>query len=361
MADWFRSCRQLLVRAPNWLGDAVMCLPALEAARHAAPQAQVTLALPAHLAELFAAAEDVDAVLPIARRGAGPRSVLALAGAYREGKYDSALLLPNSFGSALAVWLARIARRAGYARAGRGWMLTDPVEADGRRRALHQVEYYFELVGALGAPADGFDRARRLRLAAPEAARARVRGVLVAERVRPEAPLVVLAPCAVGAGKEWPAERFGRLAALLWSRGAEVALVGAPAERPKTAAAAGPARAAGASVLDLAGRNSVAEMAALFELAAGFVGNDSGPLHLAGALGLPALGVFVSTDPARYRPLGPRTAVLGGPGLDPEPEAVAERLAALMGSANPSASPARLPGPESRAPNPAASPETKGR
>jgi len=361
MSSWIAGCRKLLVRAPNWLGDVVMSLPALEVVKRAAPEASITLALPMHLAELFAGARDVAGVLPIDRRSRVAGSVLSLAMTYRRPGFDSALLLPNSFGSALAVWLARIARRAGYARAGRGWMLTDPVEADGRRRALHQVEYYFELVGALGAAADGFDRARRLRLAAPEAARARVRGVLAAERVRPEAPLVVLAPCAVGAGKEWPAERFGRLAALLWSRGAEVALVGAPAERPKTAAAAGPARAAGASVLDLAGRNSVAEMAALFELAAGFVGNDSGPLHLAGALGLPALGVFVSTDPARYRPLGPRTAVLGGPALDPEPEAVAERLAALMGSANPSASPARLPGPESRAPNPAASPETRGR
>jgi ADP-heptose:LPS heptosyltransferase len=209
-------------------------------------------------------------------------------------------------------------------------MLTDPVAADGRRRALHQVEYYLELVRELGAPTDGFDRSRPLRLAAPESARRDVRELLAAERVRPGAPLVVLAPCAVGAGKEWPAERFGKLAALLWGRGAEVVLVGSPAERPKTAAVAAPARAAGASVLDLAGRNRVAEMAALFEVAGGFVGNDSGPMHLAGAMGLAALGVFVSTDPVRYRPLGPRTAVLGGPGLNPEPEEAAGRLAALM-------------------------------
>ncbi len=144
--SWIAECRKLLVRAPNWLGDVVMSLPALEAVKRAVPGVHLTLALPGHLAELFAAAPDVDAVLPVKR---GARSVLGLARGFRELGFDSALLLPNSFGSALAVWFAGVPRLAGYARDGRSWMLSAAVACDARRRALHQVEYYLELVAEL--------------------------------------------------------------------------------------------------------------------------------------------------------------------------------------------------------------------
>jgi lipopolysaccharide heptosyltransferase II len=325
MAEWFKSCRRLLVRAPNWLGDVVMSLPALRAVKQVASDVHLTLALPPHLAELFAGAEDVDETLPVERGGG---SVVKLAKLFRGGDFDSALLLPNSFGSALAVWLARVPRRAGFARDGRSWLLSDAIPCDARCRELHQVEYYLELVRELGAPLE-FDRAQVLRLQPDSQAREQVSSVLVAERRRPDAPLYVLAPCAIGPGKEWPAEAFGRLAALLTAKGAEVALTGAPSEREKTAAVAAAARAAGGEVIDLAGRNSIAQMAALFELAAGFVGNDSGPTHLAGAMGLPALGVFVRTDPARYLALGPRSATIGGIDAMPEPQAVLEALEQL--------------------------------
>ncbi len=322
MPGWFKECRRLLVRAPNWLGDVVMCLPALEAVKRAAPDAHLTLALPGHMAELFAGAADVDATLPV-KRGAG--SVLTLSRLFRDGEFDSALLLPNSFGSALAVQLAGVKRRAGYARDGRSWMLTEAVLCDEKRRALHQVEYYLELAAGLGAPL-ALDRSRTVRLAAPPSAREQVAGILAAERRRPDAPLYVLAPCAAGAGKEWPAESFGRLAALLSEGGAEVALTAAPNERDKTAAVAAAARDAGGEVIDLAGRNSVAQMAALFEVASGFAGNDSGPMHLAAGLGLPVIGVFVSTDPKLYLPLGPVAAAVGDVGARPEPEEVAAKL-----------------------------------
>ncbi len=318
MAEWFKSCRRLLVRAPNWLGDVVMSLPALEAVRRAAPDVHLTLALPGHLAELFAGAADVNETLGVQR---GSRSVLKLGRLFREGNFDSALLLPNSFGSALAVRLGGIPRRAGFARDGRSWMLTDAVPCDSRRRALHQVEYYLELMAELGAPLD-FDRAHTVRLKAPQSARDQVSDVLSSERKRPAAPLCVLAPCAIGRGKEWPAESFGQLAAMLCARGLEVVLTGAPNERERIAAVAAAARKAGGEVIDLAGRNSIAQMAALFEVAAVFAGNDSGPTHLAGAMGLPALGVFVRTDPSLYLALGPHSRAIGGIDAMPGPEEV---------------------------------------
>lgn len=303
-----------------------MSLPALEAIRRATPAARLDLALPGHLAELFSSVPGVDGTLPLQR---GAAALPALARQWSAGRFDSVLLLPNSFGSALAARLAGIPRRAGYATQGRSWLLTEAIPCGGRQRGLHQAEYYAELVADLGAPPSGLDLKRPVHLPVPEAARRRVEDLLAAERRRPQAPLYVLAPCAAGPGKEWPADRFARLAHRLWAGGGEVVLTGAPSESPAIAAIAASARATGAEVIDVSGRNSVAEMAALFLSAAGFAGNDSGPMHLAGAMGLAAVGIFVRTPPLLYRPLGPRTAVLGGPGACPEAEEVADRLTTL--------------------------------
>jgi lipopolysaccharide heptosyltransferase II len=307
-----------------------MCLPALEALKKARPQLHLTLALPGHLCELFSAAKDVDATIPVTP---GSRAILALASKLRSEKFDSALLLPNSFGSALGLWLARIPQRAGYARDGRSWMLTRAISCDTDRRRLHQIDYYLALLSELGAPLN-FDRSKCLGLAAPDAARKQVREVLAAERQRPQAPLFVLAPCAIGGDKEWPGENFGRLAALLFAAGNEVVLTGAANEKDKTALIASIAEKHGAEVINLVGRNSVAQMAALFETADGYIGNDSGPMHLAGALGLPALGVFINTDPELYRPLGPRASFIGGIKAMPQPQEVLEKILSMTSSEN---------------------------
>ena len=326
MSRWLTECRRLLVRAPNWLGNVVMSLPALEAVKRAAPHVRLTLALPEHMTELLREADDVDEVLPVRPE---TRFVAESGRLFRARGFDSALLLPNSFGAALAVWLAGIPRRAGYRRDARSWMLTEAVACDARRRALHQAQYFLALVQDLGAPLD-FDRTYRARLSAPPAARAQVAATLSAERKRPGAPLFILAPCAVGSGREWPAECFGRLAAILWEEGAEVVLTASPTEYEKCAQVARLARLSGGEVINLAGRNSVAQMAALVEAADGFAGNDSGPMHLAGTMGLAAVGVFVGTDPLLSSPLGPRVAVLGGPGAVPRPQDVAARLLEMV-------------------------------
>jgi heptosyltransferase-2 len=204
MSNWFAGCRRLLVRSPNWLGDVVMSLPALEAIRRATPAARLDLALPGHLAELFSSVPGVDGTLPLQR---GAAALPALARQWSAGRFDSVLLLPNSFGSALAARLAGIPRRAGYATQGRSWLLTEAIPCGGRQRGLHQAEYYAELVADLGAPPSGLDLKRPVHLPVPEAARRRVEDLLAAERRRPQAPLYVLAPCAAGPAKSSSPER----------------------------------------------------------------------------------------------------------------------------------------------------------
>jgi heptosyltransferase-2 len=136
-----------------------------------------------------------------------------------------------------------------------------------------------------------------------------MRGWLAARRRRSDKPLVALAVAAAyGPAKEWPAERFANVIdGLAEANGTECVLVGAPSERARCEETASASR-AGAVIA--AGETSVGEAMALLSLCDGFAGNDSGAMHVAGALGIPTVGLFGSTRPERTAPLGPRTHVL---------------------------------------------------
>ena len=140
---------RLLVRAPNWLGDAVMAIPAMAALRAGFPESHLTIAAPAAVAPLFN--EDTPAA---------PNAVLALPGgragvdAVRNGKFDACVLFPNSFRSAWDARNAGVPERWGYRSSGRSWMLTRAVRKPGRREALHQADYYRALIRGLGVTCD---------------------------------------------------------------------------------------------------------------------------------------------------------------------------------------------------------------
>jgi heptosyltransferase-2 len=297
----------LLVKASNWLGDVVLGLPALRAVRRAFPEARLAVLVRGELASFFDGSTWIDEVLPYAARG-GVGRLLVLPGivrTLRARRFDTALLFPTSFESALWPGLAGVPRRIGYGGDGRGALLTTRVRPTGEIEGAHEVHWYLHLVrSALGVdgPADAV---------APDVHpphRARVDAWLAARRRR-RGPLVALAPAAAyGPAKEWPAASWGVLVDLLAERhAAECVLVGAPSERARCEEVAGRCR---AGALVAAGETSVGELVALLARADGFAGNDSGAMHVAGALGRPTVGVFGSTAPARTSPLGARTRVL---------------------------------------------------
>jgi lipopolysaccharide heptosyltransferase II len=189
-------------------------------------------------------------------------------------------------------------------------LLTRGVRPAARDLARHQSGYYLAMLertlGIQGSEADCSPGPMA------GAHREAMQRLLAGMRRRPGAPLVALATGAsFGPAKEWPAARYAALVDLLAERhGAECVLVGAPREAPGCARVAAASR-AGAIVA--AGHTSVAEAMALLTLCDAFVGNDSGSMHLAGALGLPTVGIFGSSDPSRTAPLGPRTRTLYRP------------------------------------------------
>ncbi len=212
----------MVVLTPNWLGDAVMALPALAAVRrHLGPATLIVAARPS-TAALFRMVPGVDRVLPL-----DASSRRADAEALAQIKADCALLLPNSFGSAWAARRAGIPERWGFASDFRRPLLTKAVRKP--RGRMHQSEFYLALVSALGMTPTG----EPPRVVVPDDARRRASELLARHGVGDDAVLVGMAPgAAYGGAKQWPPERFGRLARLLNERHKIVSvLVGSRADR----------------------------------------------------------------------------------------------------------------------------------
>ena len=299
---------RILVKATNWLGDVVMGMPALRALRRAAPDAYLAVMIRQELASLFAGARWINEVIPY-RHPHGfdrLRSVPGIIATIRAGRFDWAILFPSRPESALWMFLAHVPRRVGYALHGRGPLLTHKALPSPTVRAGHQVHWYLDLLrqtlGIEASAADdyGFD--------IDPAARQQMDHWLEQRRRRPHARLAALAPAAAyGPAKEWGAERYAELIDRLDAAGWECVVVGAPSERARCEEVRARSR---AGAILAAGDTSVGEVAALLSLCQGFIGNDSGAMHLAAVLGLPTLGIFGSTSPERTAPRGPRARVL---------------------------------------------------
>jgi heptosyltransferase II len=302
--------RRVLVKAANWLGDVVMSVPALRAIRRAWPRATLAVWIRRELAPLFAASMLFDEVIaydhPV-RAVDRIRRLLPIVRAVRERGFDLGIVLPNRAEPALWLRLAGVRDRIGYAGYRRDALLTRAIPRPTDLPRRHQAHDALELVRAAftieGDPAD-------VALEVAPASRERI-ATRLASRRSGEAPFVALAPgAAYGPAKEWPAERYAALADRLARSGFDVVLVGSALDRPRADAVAAAMR---APAIVAAGETTVDELVALLSLATGFVGNDSGAMHVAGALGVPTVGIFGSTDPRRTAPLGPRTRVLAEP------------------------------------------------
>jgi heptosyltransferase-2 len=304
------SVERVLVKAVNWLGDAVMSLPALKAVRGGFPAARLSVLVKHELASFFDGSGWIDEVIPyrVSPGLGGLDDRRRIVSDLRARRFDLAVLFPKGFEAALWAALAGAPRRVGFATDGRSLLLTDRVRFDaGLRR--HQVYDYLHLVGATLAVTGNADDC------VPDvdaSHRARMVGWLAARRRTPEGRLVALAAAAAyGPAKEWPAERYAALVDLLAERcGAECVMVGGPAEREKCERVAA---ASSAKALVAAGETNVGELLALLSICDAFAGNDSGAMHVAGALGIPTVGIFGSTDAERTGPLGPRTRVVRHP------------------------------------------------
>jgi heptosyltransferase-2 len=148
--------KRILVRGPNWLGDAVMCEPALRGLQRLFPDAQIALLVKPAVADLFAGHPVLTRVLIYDSNGkhAGLPGKWVLAGQLRQQDFDLSILFQNAFEAAFLTCLAGVRRRYGYATDGRSLLLSDPVAPPDRRALVHQVQYYWDLLKPLGLTGD---------------------------------------------------------------------------------------------------------------------------------------------------------------------------------------------------------------
>jgi heptosyltransferase-2 len=333
------SPRQILVRSVNWLGDAVMTTPALQRLGQRFPEARITLLTPGKLARLWDHHPNVHSVITFARG----QSPLAVARKLRGRNFDLALVLPNSPRSALEVWLAGIPGRVGYAQTWRNWLLTTPVAPRGTRvvmakrsahevkrliraavdhtqhatrnsvpadpaesgSSVHQVHQYLHLAAAVGADATPLPPVLIVTRDEMETAQATWRGAADTEYACGREPILLgLNPTAAyGPAKRWPVEKFAAVVREVSRnhRDCQWLVFGNTEDRQLCEEISRPAHGRG---INLAGKTSLRELMALLKLCRVVLTNDSGPMHVAAALGIPVVVPFGSTSPE-----------LTGPGL----------------------------------------------
>ena len=308
--------RNILVQAPNWLGDVIMTTPLLELLADAG--ARPHLGVRRAWASLFRDDPRVAGLVVHERRGAhgGLAGVWRHARLVREGGFDAVLLGPPSFRAALVALLTGVPRRIGHRGDGRDLLLTDRLP----RRPRGQVPFSAEMTELAGPLGRDLAEADVPVPSLPGCA------AIPPFDFPPGPPVIAVAPgTTYGAAKTWPVDRVAGLLARA-ARDHRVVLVGDTQARGFTAeleglstTAWGPPGDPGSRVVDLCGSTDLPGVVGVLKACRGFVGNDSGLMHLAGALGVPTVGIFGSSNPEWTAPGGPWTATVNARGYPCRP------------------------------------------
>jgi heptosyltransferase-2 len=295
--------RRIVVRGTNWVGDAVMTVPALRQLRTLFPAAHITLATRSWAQGLFADAEFLDSLQ--VHEGSGLRSVVHQVRHWQKGNFDLAVLFPNSLEAALVASLARVPVRVGYATDGRQRLLSDPLSMPEWRSSKHEVFYYLnivaELESLLGNNQSVSDEQVDCSLQVTETRKSWALEFLRLKGVREGRPVVALCPGSINSrAKRWPSERYAELAdRLIQEFGAEVLLIGSPSESEVSFDVIRRMR---NKPVALTGETDLAQLVAILSVLDLLVTNDTGPAHIASALGRPTLVIFGPTNPLTTRP-----------------------------------------------------------
>ncbi len=272
----------ILIRGSNWLGDSVMSVPAVRAIKRGRPDAHVTVLAPAKIAAVWRLVPEVDEVISLGRR-----SLWHAAGLLRSRpRFDVGIVFPNSFRVALELWLGGVPRRVGYAGHGRRWLLNQVVR-QGKRTGPppHQSEHYLDIARSLGVNAEA--------------------GEIAVEAASGQKQRFGLCPGAeYGPAKRWLPERFAAVATAV---GGDWVLFGTSKDE---ALGAEIAAALGQRCLNLIGQTTLEQLIEELRKCRLLLTNDTGTMHLATLLGVPAVAVFGSTEPSLTGPLGRKSRVV---------------------------------------------------
>jgi heptosyltransferase-2 len=298
----YRKIRKIFIRSTNWIGDAVMTTPALGAIRETFPQAELVMAANPIIAELFSPHPFIDRVLVFDKKNShqGVVGFLKFCHEVRKERFDMAILLQNAIEAGIIAFFAQIPVRAGYRTDGRRLLLTHSVPVGEHERRIHHTDYYAHMLAELGIRG----QSRKLVLGCTSSETAWARDLL------PEGKnwIAVNPGAAFGSAKRWLPERFAAVAdAIVREYDANILLTGSSGE---VGIGKEIEEILQARPLNLIGQTSVRQLMAVLSLCRLVITNDSGPMHVAAALGIPLVALFGSTDHTTTSPLTPNFRIV---------------------------------------------------
>ncbi len=308
--------RRVVVRGTNWGGDAMMSVPALRELRRVLPAAHITLCTRSWARGIFEDAEFLDDILLFDKQKSGLKSIFAQANKWRAEKFDLAILLNNAFESAFLAFAGRARKRIGYNTEKRGFLLTDALAVPTWKTERHEVFYYLNIVAELERRLTGktavWERAPEIGLTVSSARRQAARELLKANDANLANQTIAFCPGSTNSrAKRWHAESYAKLADLINKHlSANLILIGSPDElqvshRIFELTASKP--------MVLTGKTSLAESAAILSVADWLVTNDTGPAHIAPAVGTKTIVIFGPTVPATTRPFSELAEIVRNP------------------------------------------------
>ncbi len=298
--------KKIIVRMPNWIGDLVMATPVLTDLRNKFPGAEITAMCKKPICELLEKDPEIDEIFCFTKpqnrffeKRIEKRNIISK---LRTGKYDLGILLTNSFSSAWWFWQGKVKNRLGYDGNFRNFLLDYPIEKN--KEEEHQVEFYKKLLQPLGIKTSK----TKPHLYLTEEELNESKELLKHHGYSFDKPLIGVNPTAqYGSAKCWPKEKYSKVVKdLVESRDCFVVCFGDDKSFKivKEIASFMPK-----NVIDLAGVTSIRELACLIKQCSVFLTNDSGPMHIADALGVPVIAIFGSTNPKRTGPYSGGTII----------------------------------------------------
>lgn len=312
------ALRRILIRAPNWVGDAVMALPALRELRRIFADSHLTIASRSSVQGLFEEELLADDFITLDGGNglfAGAARVFSEATSFRSARFDIAVLLTNSFGTALAARAGAVKSIAGYATDARRALLNHVIPFEAGHKSLHQVRYYLNIasnieLSILGGSSVALNAEPRLSVSDEKLQRARTflqrYGI---DTSAADSAILVINPGATNStAKRWPAERFARTADRFNElQQLQTVIVGTAGDKTVANKVAEQMRSRSAVI---AGETSIAELKGVLACARLVISNDTGTSHVSAALGIPTVVVFGPTEHVSTRPLSRRAAVV---------------------------------------------------
>jgi len=295
---------KILIRATNWIGDAILTIPAVESIRATYPQAHLAVLAKPRVAAIYRLFTGIDEMIIYEKKYDHALGVLRLAQMLKKKHFDLTILLQNAIEAAIIASVAAIPRRAGYNSDGRGILLTHSVRRNREIYQLHQTDYYLEMVKALGCVAVNKEMHLETKINRHTAQKVRQK-YLPGEQKE----IVGMAPGATyGPAKRWFPARFATVAdKISETLDCRIILLGGKGDEESAAEVCRNAR---TNLINLAGQTNLEEAVYLISQCRLFISNDSGLMHIAGALNIPTIAIFGSTNPTTTSPVGAQSVVI---------------------------------------------------